>query len=137
MRNFQTLDVIDADTATGVISFTVKGDKLAHPTIAVRREGEYAAISASYGAMEVALRPRVRELIRTLKHIQPNDGLNVTRQVGSGDCFLGLGMRTDGTLIVRPTIIGDATGYFCLNLALAPDAAQALKGWLGDEAPVV
>jgi hypothetical protein len=137
MRNFQTLDVTVADTATGVITFTAAEDDGSHPTIALRREGEYAAISASYGALEIALRPRARELIRTLKQIQPNDGLNVTRQVGSGDCFLGLGMRTDGALVVRPTIIGDATGYFCLNLVLAPGAAAALKGWLGEERPVV
>jgi hypothetical protein len=136
MRNFQTLDQTTADTTTGVISFTAQGDK-SHPTMALRREGDYVAISASYGALEIALRPRVRELIRTLRHIQPNDGLNVTRQVGSGDCFLGLGLHTDGTLIVRPTIIGDAAGYFCLNLALAPDAALALKNWLGDESPAV
>jgi hypothetical protein len=101
----------------------------------MRREGEYASISASYGALEIALRPRVRELIRTLKHMQPNDGLNTTRQVGSGDAFLGLGLHTDGALIVRPTIVGDGSGYFCLNLMLAPAAANALKAWLGDEDP--
>ncbi|MCC6805064.1 MAG: hypothetical protein IT319_19445 [Anaerolineae bacterium] len=133
MRNFQTLDQAVVDTATGVITFTVTNSDGAHPTIALRREGEYAPISASYGSLEIALRLRVRELIRTISHIQPNDGLNVTRQVGTGDCFLGLGLRSDGSLVVRPTIIGDASGYFCLNLVLAPEATAALRRWLGDE----
>lgn len=137
MRNFQTLDQAVVDTATGVITFRAQQDGGLHPTIALRHEGEYAPISASYGGLEIALRLRIRELIRTLRSIQPNDGLNVTRQVGTGDCFLGLGLRKDGSLVVRPTIIGDASGYFCLNLILAPDAAQALRDWLGDESAMV
>src|SRR5664279_3292793 len=133
MRHFQTLDQAAVNAATGVITFSVQDDS--DTTIALRREGEYVVLSASYGALEIALRPHVRELIRTLKHIQPNDGLNTTRQVGTGDASLGLGLHTDGALIVRPTIIGDASGYFCLNLMLAPDAANALKDWLGEEEP--
>ena len=137
MRNFETLDQASIDTATGIISLTAREDSASRPVLSLRREGEYISISASYGALEIALRPRVRELIRTLRHIQPNDGLNTTRQVGTGEAFLGLGLHQDGTLIVRPTIIGDATGYFCLNLILAPEAANALKNWLGEEEPKV
>ena len=133
MRNLQTLNQASVDTATGVISFSAAGESVLNPTVAMRREGEYAVISASYGALEIALRPRIRELIRTLKTIQPNDGLNTTRQVGSGDCFIGLGLRTDGALYMRPTIVGDASGYFCLNLILTPEAANALRAWLGDD----
>lgn len=133
MRNFETLDQMAVDTATGIISLTAREDSASRPTLSMRREGDYISISASYGALEIALRPRVRELIRTLKHIQPNDGLNTTRQVGTGEAFLGLGLHQDGALIIRPTIIGDATGYFCLNLILAPEAANALKGWLGED----
>ena len=84
-------------------------------------------------ALEIALRLRLRELVRTLSHLQPNDGLNTTRQVGTGDCFLGMGLRTDGSLVLRPTIIGDASGYFCLNLILAPEAAKVLRDWLGGD----
>lgn len=137
MRNFQTLDHAVVDSATGVITFTLQASDGLHPTIALRREGEYAPISASYGALEIALRLRLRELVRTLSHIQPNDGLNVTRQVGTGDCFLGMGLRTDGSLVLRPTIIGDASGYFCLNLILAPEAAKALRDWLGGDSATV
>jgi hypothetical protein len=128
MRNFQALDAGSVDAATGII--TLAGSD---STIAMRREGEYVGISASYGALEIALRPRVRDLIRTVKQLQPNDGLQTTRQVGTGDSFLALGLYNDGTLIMRPTLISDASGYFCLNFALAPAAAAVLKGWLDAE----
>lgn len=133
MRTLQLLDQATVDPATGIITFTAAGKNALQPTAAMRREGEYAAISASYGALEIALRPRVRELIRTLRTIQPNDGLNTTRQVGSANCFLGLGLRSDGAIILRPTIVGDATGYFSLNLILSPEAAASLRAWLGEE----
>ena len=131
MRQFQVLDQSAVDSATGILSLIARGGSA---SLALRREGEYVSISASLGALEIALRPRVRDLIRALRQLQPNDGLQTTRQVGSGDCFLGLGLRSDGTLILRPTLVGDASGYFCLNLTLSPDVAAALRGWLGDEA---
>ncbi len=130
MRNLQTLDQAGVDTSTGVISFSAAGESVLNPTVAMRREGDYAAISASYGAIELALRLKIQELARTVKQLQPNDGLGTTRQVGSGDSFLGLGARTDGALILRPTIVGDASGYFCLNLMLTSEAAGTLRTWL-------
>lgn len=132
MRNLQTLDQADIDTSTGVITFRMADASSLNPTVAMRREGEYVVISASYGALELALRPKIRELTRTIKQLQPNDGLGTTRQVGSGNCFLGLGAHSDGTLILRPTIVGDASGYICLNLMLGSEAATALRTWLGD-----
>ena len=135
MRNFQTLDQASVNEMTGIISFSTEDDTATHPKLALRREGEYASISTSYGPLEIALRLRARELIRILKHMQPNDGLNTTRQVGSGDAFLGLGLHSDGALVLRPTIVGDGSGYFALNLLLAPAAATALTAWLGDEEP--
>lgn len=132
MRNLQMLNQADVDTGTGVITFSASEESMVNPIVAMRREGDYAAISASYGAIELALRPKIRELTRTVKQLQPNDGLSTTRQVGSGNCFLGLGARTDGALILRPTIVGDASGYFCLNLMLGSEAAATLRSWLGD-----
>ncbi len=132
MRNLQPLTQAALDAATGVISFTAAENNPLNPSLAMRREGEYAAISASYGALEIALRPRIRELIRTLKTMQANDGLNTTRQVGSGNSLLGLGLRSDGGLMLRPTIVGDASGYFCFNLLLVPEAAAALRRWLDE-----
>jgi hypothetical protein len=128
MRSFQTLDAGEVDAKTGIITLT-GGDS----GVAMRREGEYVGISVSYGALEIALRPQIRELIRTVKRLQANDGLQTTRQVGTGNSFMGLGLRSDGTLILRPKLINDASGYLCLNFALAPDAAAVLKGWLDAE----
>jgi hypothetical protein len=133
MRNLQTLSRAAIDSATGVISFTSEDETALHPVVSMRQEGEYAAISASFGALEIALRPRLPELVRTLRHLQPNDGLSTTRQIGSGNCFLGLGLRTDGALILRPTIVGDATGYFCLNFLLTSEAAAVLRTWLAED----
>lgn len=128
MRNYQVLDAGVIDEKTGIITLS-GGDS----TIAMRREGEYVGISVSYGALEIALRPPIRDLIRTVKRLQANDGLQTTRQVGTGNSYLGLGLRSDGTLILRPTLINDAAGYLCLNFSLAPDAAGVLKGWLDAE----
>lgn len=133
MRQFQPLDHVAIDESTGIIEFTATASAAAPAAlnVSMRREGEYVALSATYGPVEIALRPRLNELLRTLGHIKPNDGLSTTRQVGSGNTFLALGQRTDGSLILRPTLVGDASGYFCLNLVLAPDLVAALTQWLG------
>lgn len=133
MRNFEKLDHAVVDTATGIITFTPAHESASHLKLSMRREGDYVVISASYGPLEIALRSRYPELVRTLVHIQPNDGLITTRQVGTGEAFLALGRRTDGTLIARPTIVGDASGYCCLNLSVAPEAVETLLAWLGGD----
>ncbi len=133
MRTFQNLDRAAIDTATGIITLTKQDDSASHPSVSMRREGEYVVISASYGPFEIALRARYGELTRTLSQLQPNDGLNTTRQVGTGQAFLGLGKRKDNSLILRPTIVGDASGFFCLNLTLTAEPAATLIDWLGTE----
>ena len=56
------------------------------------------AISASYGPMEIALRPRYEDLTRLLARLQPVEGLQTTRQVGTSQAYLATGLRSDGTL---------------------------------------
>jgi hypothetical protein len=131
MRNFQILDRAVADQSTGILTLTAQTDSPTHPTVALRQEGEYIVISASYGPLEIALRLRYSEFSRILQHIQPNDGLNTTRQIGAGEAYLALGLHTDGSLIFRPTIVGDARGYFAMNLRLTSESAQTLTRWLG------
>jgi hypothetical protein len=99
--------------------------------LSLRHEGEYVAISASYGPIEIALRPRTQELVRAMRSLQPLDGLHATRQAGTGQVFIGLGLHLDGTLLVRPTVVGDSHGYVSFNLALSSEVRQGLYTWLG------
>lgn len=130
MRRFEMLDKVTLDADSGVMRLTMQEDTGLHPQIALRREGAYVAIAASFGALEIALRPRYTDLVRLLTRLQPVEGLQTTRQVGTSQAFLALGLRTDGTLVMRPTIVADATGHFALNLALAPPVCKALYEWL-------
>lgn len=130
MRNFQTLDKVSIDEKTGIICLETQADLDSHPMITLRREGGYVAISASYGLFEIALRPRFQELARVLARLQPIEGLQTTRQVGTGQAFLALGLSPEGTLLMRPTIVADATGHLCLNLALTDALRKVLFEWL-------
>jgi hypothetical protein len=128
MRTMHSLNSISLDTESGVIYFY---DNSKTARFALRREGDYIAISASYGPIEIALRPRYAELERALKALQPVEGLQTTRQVGTGESYLSLGLRSDGALNVRPTLVADAYGYLSLNLELTSNARQKLYEWLG------
>lgn len=130
MRNFELLDQATVDRDSGVITLATKAAAAGSPVLAMRREGSYLVISASYGPLEVALRPRLDEFARVLQRLQPVEGLNTTRQVGTGQAFLALGLKPDGELLLRPTLVADATGHLAFNLALSNEARQALYGWL-------
>lgn len=134
MRYFQVLDHIAIDADSGVMLLTAEAAE--HAQLAMRREGAYVAISASDGPMEIALRPRYEDLARLLARLQPVEGLQTTRQVGTSQAYLAIGLRSDGALIMRPTIVADATGYFTLNLALTANIRRAFYAWLGVETNV-
>jgi hypothetical protein len=134
MRNFQTLDKVTVDDDTGIIYLTVEDDTDNNPLLAMRLEGSYLAISASYGPIEIALRPRLDEVTRVLERLRPVEGLQITRHVGTGNANLGVGLKSDGMLLLRPTIVGDATGHLGFNLALTANVRQALFTWLSVEA---
>jgi hypothetical protein len=131
MRQFQTLDSVTINDETRLVSLTCTTSTTQHVEVAMRREGDHLAISFSLNALEFALRPRFSEFMRALSHIQPVDGLNTTRQVGTGNAFVALGLHTDGSLILRPTFVADATGYISFNLKLTPQASRALTEWIG------
>ncbi|MDX2163223.1 MAG: hypothetical protein SF162_18035 [bacterium] len=131
MRNFTLLDQVVIDSQTGIIGLSASGHSDSAPSLALKIEGDYIAISASYGALEIALRPRLEELKWALAHMQPLDGLQTTsRQVGSTQSYLAFGLRSDGTLTLRPTILTDATGHITINLRLSNDARTTLYTWL-------
>ena len=130
MRNFQLLDVVTIDDHTGSIQFTTEESLVARPVVTVQREGGYVSFSASYGPFEIALRPRFQELARVLGRLHPVEGLQTTRHVGTAQAYLAVGLKPDGVLLLRPTIVGDATGHLGFNLALSSAVRQAFFDWL-------
>ena len=130
MRNYESLNTVVTDEQTGIIYLTQADQPDTHPRVSLRREGSYVAISASYGPLEIAMRLRYEDLHRLLNRLQPVEGLQTTRQIGTGQSYLSLGLQKNGDLIIRPTIVGDATGHMCLNLILTDDTRNTLYNWL-------
>jgi hypothetical protein len=115
----------------GILSFTSGEQDSFMARLNLRREGEYVALSAGYGPVEIAMRVRYADFTRALTHLQPVDGLAASRQVGSGEVSISLGLQTDGTLVLRPTLASDASGHINFNFELTPASAAALNKWLG------
>ena len=130
MRNFQILDGCKADPESDSLELYHTGAQSEQPMVALHREGAYVTISASYGPLEVALRPRYEDLVRTLSRLTPVEGLLTTRQVGTGQAYLAMGLTPEGNLLLRPTIVADATGHFSLNIEIAASVREALYDWL-------
>jgi hypothetical protein len=133
MRNFVTLDEVNLNNEAGVIYFTSSQPSELKPRLSMRREGGHVSISISSGPLEVALRPRYQDLIRVLGGLRPVNGLQTTRQVGTGQAYLALGLNEDGSLVLRPTIVADATGLLCFNLLVSDAPRQKLYEWLSVE----
>jgi hypothetical protein len=129
MRHYQTLDTVTNDTETGIFSVHASAS-VVEAMIALRREGAYVAIAASYGPLEIALRPRHDALARTLSRLRPIGGLQTTRELGSTQAQLSVGLQPDGALVLRPTIVGDASGHIGLNFSLTDAARRQLYDWL-------
>ena len=127
MRNFLTLDQVTDDSASGIIIFQAEKR---NSSLAMKREGAYVAISANHGPIEIALRPRLEDLSRALSRLQRVQGLQTTRQVGTGEWNLSLGLQLDGSLLVRPSMIADATGNISFNFALTDAMRERLFQWL-------
>ena len=130
VRNFQTLDRVTRDTETGIILIESRDQDIQSAYLSFRREGSYLAISASYGPLEVAMRLRYDDVARVLTRLKPITGLQTTRQVGSGQALLALGLQDNGSLVIRPTIVADATGNFAMNLILPGTVCNDLYEWL-------
>jgi hypothetical protein len=130
MRSFQTLNKVNLDKDTGILHMSMEAASENSSTLAMKQEGGYVVISASHGPLEIALRPRLQELARILARLKPVEGLQTTRQVGTGEAYLSLGLATDGTLLLRPTIVADATGHLTFNLALTDTVRAVLFEWL-------
>jgi hypothetical protein len=130
MRNFQTLDHVVLDPDSDAIQLA-QADSDNEPILALRREGIYVTLSASFGPLEIALRPRHEDLVRTLSRLQVVEGLHTTRQVGTAQAYLAMGLTPEGALLIRPTIVADATGHLSLNMEISPNIRKVLYDWLG------
>ncbi len=130
MRNFQTLDQAKVDSASESMEMFLSDADDDQPQLALRREGAYVTISASYGPLEIAMRPRYEELMRAIVRLNVVDGLLTTRQVGTSHAYLALGLQSDGSLLLRLTIVADATGHLSINLRLVEAVRQQLYDWL-------
>ena len=130
MRHYQTLDTVLFDAESGIFSVSAAGAAV-DAKIALRREGEYVALSASYGPLEIALRPRYDTMVRTLARLRPIGGLQTSRELGSTHAYVSVGLQGDGALLLRPTIVGDASGHIGLNFSVSADARNELFTWLG------
>jgi hypothetical protein len=135
MRHFQKLDSVTHDTTNDSLLIGCEGGDCL-PTLWFGREGMYVSISASYGPLEIALRPRAQDLRNSLAQLKPTDRLAVMRLVGTGQAHLELGLSKDGELLVRAVIVADATGHFAMNLILTPEVSQHVFKWMGAEAKV-
>lgn len=131
MRNFHTLDRAVADADSGLLAFHSSVEAPFRPLLTLRKEGTYVALSVSHGPVEIALRPRLDELRRVLGRLYPVEGLQTTRQAGTGEAYIAMGLQVDGKLLLRPTLVADATGHMCFNLTLTDEARKILFDWLG------
>jgi hypothetical protein len=134
MRHFHTLDTVlhDPDNDTLLFQAQASEDGV---SLWFGQEGLYVTVSARFGPLEIALRPRRRDLKASLHQLQPTKRQAVTRMVGTGQAHLELGLLQSGELLVRAAIVADATGHVAINTLLTPDTQRKLYEWLEVDAP--
>jgi hypothetical protein len=130
MRHSQTLDTVSHDAENNTLLFTQGSGDPCGPTLWFAREGMYLSISAGYGPIEIALRPRLRTVVTSFAQLRPTARLTVMRMVGTGQAHLELGLSSAGELLVRTTIVADATGHLAMNMVLTSEARERLFEWL-------
>jgi hypothetical protein len=131
MRHYQRLDDVHYDESSDTLTFTCKQEHGCASDLWFGREGMYLSISAQHGPLEIALRPRLRDLTSSLADLKPTEHLGVMRMVGTGQAHVELGLSTNGELLIRTSIIADATGHFAMNTILSSEARERLFEWLG------
>lgn len=130
MRTYQTLDRAEIDADRDILMLTSSARNELSTSVAMRREGDFLAISCSRGALELALRLKKADVTRTFSHLQPAEGQQTPRQIGTGQAFLQVGLQTNGALLLRPVLVADAGGLLALNLSVEHAARRALLSWL-------
>jgi hypothetical protein len=131
MRNYQVLDVATSQP-DHVLQLTNSEDNPEQPSLAMSREGAFISLSVSFGPLEIALRLRFDDLRRRLERLLPVHGLATTRQVGTANSFVALGITDDERLVMRPTIVSDASGKITFNLVTSQAVYKQVLEWLDD-----
>jgi hypothetical protein len=125
MRVYHKLDrVVPGETSDTLLIQCSEGPDC-QPELWLGREGLYVSISATYGPLEVALRPHLRDLTSSLAQLRPVERLSATRMFGTGQA----------QMLFRPVIVADATGHLAVNMILTQDARARLFEWLGVAGP--
>ncbi len=130
MRHYQRLDIVQYDKGRDTLTFSCEGVDGCASDLTFGREGMYLSISAQHGPLEIALRPRLRDVASSLADLKPTEHLGVMRMIGTGQAHVELGLSTKGELLIRTSIVADATGHFAMNTILTPDARTQLFEWL-------
>lgn len=127
MRHYRQLTIVEG-APEGGLAASSQDDFGAG--VLIRREGDYVALSFYSGAVELLLRLKTSELVRTLDHLHPTDQTRSARSVGTSHTTLWLTLRPDGSLVIRPSLTTDAAGSISLNFELAESVKDALNNWL-------
>jgi|GEM_PF-4715843 hypothetical protein len=98
--------------------------------VLVRREADMIALSFYSGAVEIMLRLKAADLMRTLTHLHTSDSASGTRTVGTAASALTLLLRPNGTLVISPRLTLDHAGALALNFEMSGPAYQALIAWI-------
>lgn len=130
MRNYQILDTVVAENNS--LQFNNSEDNPEHPWLTMSREGRFLAFSASFGPIEIALRLRLENFQRRIDQLYAIPGLATTHQVGTANSYIAIGLTTDERLVLRPTVVTDASGHLTFNLVLTADVYNTLRSWLKD-----
>ncbi len=135
MRFYQKLDSISHDASNDTLLLNCSEGPERQPALWLGREGMYVSVSANYGPLEIALRPRQRDLVTSLAQLRPTERLSVMRLVGTGQAHIELGLSLDGELLFRTVIVADATGHFAMNMVMAPEVRARVFEWLEVQNP--
>jgi hypothetical protein len=129
MRNYQILDsaIVEAEN---VLRLSNAEDNPEKPMLSMSREGAFLTLSVSFGPLELALRLRHDDVKRRLEHLHPVPGLATTLQIGTGNAYIAIGLTTDNRLVMRPTLVADASGRLIFNLVTTSTVYGQVREWL-------
>lgn len=131
MRDYQFLDTITEEE--GRLQLTNREGGTNNGALTLAQEGDKIVISAAMGALEIALRLRLEELKRQIAGLKHIPGLTTSRQIGTTQAFIWLGLTDSNQLVLRPTLLVDATGKLTINLLTSEGCYQRLLQWLDEK----